>query len=255
MTRQDPPQGTQLISRAADVLRAIPRGMPGGRRLRDIALSTGLAEPTTRRILMALIYEGFVVQDAQGRLYRLGPLAYELGLASNFHGEVVELCLPHVRALSADTGMTAILGMRARWEAVALSHAEGEEKILSRIVDAGERLPLGVGTGGVALLAALSDAEIDEILSAPQYALWPISREEILARVAFARAHGYADIVDKPLQGLRGIAVVVATHKASPSLYLALVSTRERLRNEKLSQTVSILRMTADRIGAALDLR
>jgi len=218
-------------------------------------MSTGLAEPTVRRILMALIYEGFVVQDAQARLYRLGPLAYELGLASSFHSEVVELCQPHVRALAADTGMTAILGMRARWEAVALSHSEGEEKILSRIVDAGERLPLGVGTGGVALLAALSDAEIEEILAAPEYALWPIGRDEILARVAFARAHGYADIVDKPLEGLRGIAMVVVSRRASPSLYLALVSTRARLDHEKLDQAVGILRMTAARIGAALDLR
>lgn len=255
MTRQDPPQGTQLISRAADVLRAIPRGRPGGRRLRDIALSTGLAEPTVRRILMALIYEGFVVQDTEARLYRLGPLAYELGLASSFHSEVVELCQPHVRALAADTGMTAILGMRARWEAVALSQAEGEEQILSRITDVGERLPLGVGTGGVALLAALSDAEIDEILLASEYELWPVGRDEIRERVAFTRAHGYADIVDKPLADLRGIAVAVPTSKASPSLYLALVSTRARMDQEKHAQAVRILRMTAERIGAALDLR
>jgi len=138
---------------------------------------------------------------------------------------------------------------------LALNRAEGEEQILWRIVDVGERLPLGVGTGGVALLAALSDAEIEEILSAPEYANWPITLDEIHARVAFAREHGYADIVDKPLEGLRGIAMVVPTSKASPSLYLALASTQARLDNKKIDQTVSILRMTAMRVGAALDLR
>lgn len=255
MTQAEAPQGAQLISRAADVLRAIPRGMPGGRRLRDLALSTGLTEPTVRRILMALIHEGFVVQDAEARLYRLGPLAFELGLASGYHADLVAMGQPHLQALAADTRLTAILGIRARNEAVALSRVEGEVPVLARIAEVGERLLLGVGTGGVALLAALNDHDIDEILSAPAYDHAPVSRAEIRARVVYARTHGHADIVDRPVAGLRGLAMAVPTAKGVPSLYLALVSTRDWLEGANLDQILSLLRMTAARFGAALDLR
>ncbi len=50
MEREDAPQGARLISRAAEVLRAIPRGAPEGRRLRDLAASTvGIAAAVKKR--------------------------------------------------------------------------------------------------------------------------------------------------------------------------------------------------------------
>lgn len=255
MLRDTGPQGAQLISRAADVLRAIPRGVPGGRRLKDLALSTGLTEPTVRRILMGLIHEGFVVQDRKARLYRLGPLSFELGLASGFHSDLIAMCQPHLQALAADTRLTAILGIRARNEAVALAQVEGDVPILGRIAEVGERLLLGVGAGGIPLLAALSDHDINEILSAPAYDHTHVTQEEIRNRVAFAREHGYADIVDRPIVGLRGVAMAVPTAKGISSLYLSLVSTRERFDELSVEQILNILRMTAERLGAALDLR
>lgn len=255
MAQDEAPQGAQLISRAADVLRAIPRGGPGGRRLKDLALSTGLTEPTVRRILMALIHEGFVVQDSEARLYRLGPLAFELGLASGFHSDLISICQPHLQALAADTRLTAILGIRARNEAVALAQVEGDVPVLGRIAEVGERLLLGVGAGGIPLLAALSDHDINEILSAPAYDHTHVTREEIRERIFFAREHGYSDIVDRPVAGLRGLAMAVPTAKGMPSLYLSLVTTRDRLDELSLDQILNILRMSAARLGAALDLR
>ena len=255
MLQKSGPQGAQLISRAADVLRAIPRGVPGGRRLKDLALSTGLTEPTVRRILMGLIHEGFVVQDSAARLYQLGPLAFELGLASGFHSELIASCQPHLQALAADTGLTAILGIRTGNEAVALAQVEGDVPVSGRIAEVGERLLLGVGAGGVPMLAVLSDHDVKEILSAPAYDHTHVSRDEIHERIIFAREHGYADIVDRPLKGLRGLAIAVPTSKGAPTLYLSMVSTTERFEELSVGKVVNILRMSADRLGAALDMR
>lgn len=255
MAVSEPPQGAQLISRAADILRAIPRGTPGGRRLRDIAQSTGLTEPTVRRILMALIHEGFVVQDPSEKRYRLGPLAFELGLASGFHSELVTFAQPHLMALAADTGMTAVLGARARNESVSISMADGDVDISDIMTPVGERLPLGVGVGGVALLAEMRDAEIDEVLTSVNLEAGSINEAEIRRRVAAARAAGYADISDLPLAGLRGIAATVPGRKSTPGLYLALVSSTERMARSQTDRIVDILQMTAKRLGAALDLK
>jgi DNA-binding IclR family transcriptional regulator len=142
MDRDEAPQGAQLISRAAEVLRAFPRGTPEGRRLRDLATSTGLAEPTVRRILLALIHEQFVVQDAETKRYRLGPLAFELGLASGFHTRVLHVCKPHLQALAADTGDSVFLALRTGLETVCLDRADAANRIDSKLVEIGERLPL-----------------------------------------------------------------------------------------------------------------
>lgn len=255
MERDEAPQGAQLISRAAEVLRAFPRGTPEGRRLRDLATSTGLAEPTVRRILLALIHEQFVVQDAETKRYRLGPLAFELGLASGFHARVLQVCKPHLRALAADTGDTVFLSLRTGLETVCLDRADAPHLADMKMVEVGERLLLGVGTGGVSLLAAMKDSEVDEILSAPAFDHAPLSREEIRDRLAKTRACGHSDISDRPIAGVRGIAVVVPTARGLPTLSLSLVAETAKLTDSHMAQVLPILRMTAERIGAALDLR
>ncbi|WP_290690551.1 MULTISPECIES: IclR family transcriptional regulator [unclassified Haematobacter] len=195
------------------------------------------------------------MQDAEAKLYRLGPLAFELGLASRFHADVVELCRPHIRALSADTGFTIMVSMRAGMETVCLDRADGADPLEAKVAQVGERLLLGVGTGGVLLLAAMSDAEIEEILTAPGYVHSPVTRDEIRTRVARAREQGFADISDKPIPGVRGIGVVVRSDQVLPSLSLSIVGTHARLNDANLAPSLRILRMTAERIGAAFDLR
>ena len=105
------------------------------------------------------------------------------------------------------------------------------------------------------MLAAMKDSEVEEILSAPAFDQAPVSREDIRARLARTRACGYADIVDRPIPGTRGIGVVVPTARGLPTLSLSLVSVHSQLTDPHLAQVLPILRMTAERIGAALDLR
>lgn len=252
--REEAPKGAQLISRAAEVLRAFPRGTPDGRRLRDLASSTGLTVPTVRRILLALIHEQFVVQDRETKLYRLGPLAFELGLASGYHTRLLHVCGPHLRALAADTGDSVLLAQRTGLETVCLDRANAANPIHSKFADVGERLLLGVGAGGVALLVTMSESEIDEILSDPAYDKSPVSPADIRARLALTRERGYADISDKPIPGTRGIGVVVPSARGLPTLSLSLVAKQSRLTDAHLAQILPILLMTAERIGAALDL-
>lgn len=254
IVQDEPPKGAQVISRVAVILRAIPRGTPNGRRLRDIALSTGLTEPTVRRILLALMHEKFVVQDAQTKLYRLGSLAFELGLAAGANSRLLEICRPHIRSLAADTGATAILAMRTGMETVCLAQIDGPIPLKAQNAKVGERLLLGVGTGGAALLAKMSDEEIREILSAAAFDTSPVSRDEILERVRQSRSRGVTDISDKPIPGIRGVAVVVPTTRGLPTLSLSLADQHERMTDDHLARMLPVLTVTADRIAAALEL-
>lgn len=252
MSLQEAPQGAQLISRAADILRALPRGAPEGRRLRDLAVSAGLTEPTVRRILKALIHEQFVVQNATTKRYRLGPLAFELGLAASYHSELVERCRPHIRKLAADTGDSIFLAMRTGIETVCLDRADGPYPIRAAVAEVGERLLLGVGTGGVALLSALKDSEIDEILASTAYDGAELTLDELRQRAIKARALGYSDISDKPLPGVRGVGVAVPSRLGAPTLSLSVVAVHARLTDAHLTEILPVLRAASERLSAEM---
>lgn len=253
MTQNEAPQGAQLISRAAEILRALPRGRPDGRRLRDLAISVGLTEPTVRRILKALIHEQFVVQDDISKRYRLGPLAFELGLASGFHTRLVERCKPHVRRLARETGDSVFLAMRTGIETVCLARDDGDYPIRAAVAEVGERLMLGVGTGGVALLSALKDGEIDEILSDPAFLRAELTLDELRQRVTAAQARGYADIADKPVPGVRGVGVAVPARIGAPILSLSVVAIHARLTDDHLVRIMPNLRAAAAAIASEVD--
>ena len=251
----DVPQGAQAISRAAQLLRAIPRGAATGRRLKDLAGSVGLTEPTARRILKALVREQLVAQDPATKLYRLGPLAFELGLASDHHAQIIEACRPHLRALAAETGDTVFLTRRSGLETVCLDRVDGSFPIRAAVAEIGQRMPLGVGTGGVVLLSAFSDAEVAEVLAAVAERVGAYNRlsvEEILARVAATRRKGYADIADKPIPGVRGIGTAVPAMSGPPVLAMSIAAVHARLPEERVPTVCQALHRTAGRIAAQL---
>jgi DNA-binding IclR family transcriptional regulator len=252
--------GAQAIGRAAALLRAISRGPPAGRRLKDLATATGLVQPTAHRILQALAAEGLVAQDGASRRYRIGQLTYELatteapncGLRS-----LARTCGPHVRELAELTGDSIYLSLRSGVDTICLDRAEGSFPIRAVTVEVGGRLPLGVGTGGVALLAAAADSEIEEVLDAIRGEV-PVFNElrleEIRERVRATRRTGFADIVDKPVAGMRGIgrAIATAADDGPPRLAIAIAAVRDRLPDRRLPEIHRALTDTAGAIAAEL---
>ncbi len=250
--------GAQTIARAVSLLRAIARGSSGGRRLKDLAAALGLPQPTVHRILRALVQEGLVAQDSSHGLYRIGPLAFEFGLASTWQSELIGICRPHTARLAAVSGDTAYLSLRSGVDTVCLDRAEGNYPIRAVTIEVGGRLPLGVGTGGVALLAALDDDEINQVLSATVRDLQfhnGLTEAEVRARISETRQNGLADINDKPVSGVRGIGIAVPAHDGRPFLALALAAISERIPDRRVPELRALLDDTARAISTALEGR
>jgi DNA-binding IclR family transcriptional regulator len=51
-------------------------------------------------------------------------------------------------------------------DGVCLHHEEGSFPIHTQVLSAGRRYPLGIGAGSLALLAAMSDREVERIINA-----------------------------------------------------------------------------------------
>lgn len=152
------------LKRGVAFLKLLATGGTRGCPLSELAEKSGVPHPSAHRILKQLIAERLVVHDAQTHRYRLGPLAFELGLAGSMLHDIRDLCEPAMAALSRETEDTAYLVVRSGFEAVCLHRLEGDFPIRTLVLQVGSRRPLGVGAGGLAVLAAIAPEEREAII-------------------------------------------------------------------------------------------
>jgi DNA-binding IclR family transcriptional regulator len=199
--------GTQSIGRATAILRVLGAAGPDGLGLSEIALQAQMERPTAHRILRRLVEEALVVQLADKRTYRLGPLLYELGLAAGPSIPAQELCSEAMRELSRITGDCSFLIARSGTDSVCFQRHEGHFPIKVLMLGIGQRRPLGCGAGSIALLSLLPDEQIEDILRANRPRLDAIGEPDhttFRAIIGKAKADGYAtkDAPDLPVRTL-----------------------------------------------------
>lgn len=160
------PSGTQTIQRASLLVRLIASRSRTGMRLADVVQHSKLERPTAHRILKCLVDEGFLMHDASSHHYFLGPLIFELGLASSPQFNLCDICRPALQRIADKTGDTVFLSVRSGYDSVCVDRKEGAFPIRALTLEVGARRPLGVGAGGLALMLLLSDEDVDEIARA-----------------------------------------------------------------------------------------
>lgn len=163
-----PAQGTQMIDRTVALMRLVATYRPKGARLTDLAEEAFLPAPTVRRILKRLVEHGLILQDSSEHRYRLGHLAYELGLSANHLTSDARDYRPLLEELARTTGYTMYLLMRSGLDSVCIDRADAATPGCKLTLCVGDRLPLGVGVGGMALLAALPRDHAETVIAANQ---------------------------------------------------------------------------------------
>lgn len=143
------------MKRGALILRHLATAGAKGCALTELASRCGIPHPSVHRTLKQLIRERLVEWNRATHRYRLGPLTFELGLASSASFDIRDICSPAIDALAEATGDTVYLVGRSGFEAVCLHRVEGSFAIKTLVLDVGSRRPIGVGAGGLAILAAV----------------------------------------------------------------------------------------------------
>lgn len=225
--------GAQTLRRGLSVLRLLTRVGPGGLRMGEIGRRLGLNKSTAIRLTRTLVDEGFVLHDPASGAYRLGPEAYAVGLAAEPSYALQRLAAPALRALALESGDTVFFTVLHGIESICLSRLEGDFPIRNQLVKPGDRWPLGVGAGSCAMLAALSDEAVTQILArnaparATQYpgctdeAIWRLVRE--------TRAQGYCLNPGLVLESSWAIGVPVLDAHQRPVASISLAAIEPRL--------------------------
>lgn len=247
----------KTIGRAATVLRALSGGPPAGSRLSEVVERADLGKATVHRLLHALADVGFVEFDDSEKLYRLGYALYALGAsAQDYH--IVSLARPALQRIAAATGDTVYLSVRDGDEVVCVDRCTGAFPIRSLTLDVGDRRPLGVGAGALAMLAFEGEAEIARALRANRAArrAFPAFDDEtVSALAADARRCGYTLNDGRIVGAMTGVGVPVRDADGRVVAALSLAAIRERFAGGLLRERVERLREEAEEISRALAAR
>ena len=211
-------------------------------------------------LLHGLADAGLVV-SADG-VYRLGPRAFGLGsalLEARRHLQSSDIVRDGMRRLAERSGETVVLAVRNAG-ADMLTYVEVIESRnpVRFAVAMGDRRPLYCTSGGRALLAASSNAEVKAYLKRlkPQAftASTEVDKRALATEIATARESGVAQTIDQASDGATGTAAVIrdATGTLIGALVVAAPSSRLQKRRVELARLV---REEAAAISANLGYR
>lgn len=229
--------GAQTLRRGLSILKLLARHQPEGLRIGEIGRRLGLSKATAVRLTHTLADERFVVHDANSRCYRLGPESFVVGLAAEPSYALQRQATPALRALALETGDWVFFSVQQGLEVICLSRETGHGPIPSDALRLGDRHPLGVGAGGVALLAALPDDEAEQALLVNGQLInefYPKSNVAVIRTLmAETRERGYAVIPGIVVPGFWALGVALLQPNGRPVGAIVLVASESRLHSTR----------------------
>ncbi len=226
-----------VVARVGAIVRAVAGFEPEGATTTELSRATGIARPTVHRLLVALVDEGMIDRTADSGRWLLGPEMYLLGVASARRYEVSDVARRVVSQLAAETGESAFLSIRRGDETVCLLREDGSFPLRSHVLHEGLRLPLGVASAGLVILAHLDDRDVDAFLDRTDLTTeWGDShaREAVRARVDETRTLGYAVNPGLLVEGSWGLGAAVFGARGEPRWALSLTGVSSRFTPERV---------------------
>ncbi len=200
--------GLRSVGTALDVLECFAIDSTLG--VSDIARRVGVAKSTAHRVLTTLAARGFIEQDEDTGLYRLGLHLYELGTLSLARNRLRHAALPTLRLLAHQTGLTVNLGVPDGGDVVFIERIEAENS-WRFLGHSGRRLPAHTTSSGKAIAAFNDQLDHERRMAGfPPRASRTIRREEDWDReLRWVRAHGHAITHDGSYDGSASVAVPI----------------------------------------------
>jgi DNA-binding IclR family transcriptional regulator len=250
------PELNRNIARTASILDVLAGASDRGLRLADVVTATGLGKTTAHRLLAGLTACGLADQDLETGRYFVGMKVLSLASAAKNRFAIAALAEPALIRLCQRTQDTVYLVARTGDEAVCLDCREGSFPIRVLTLDIGDRRPLGIGAGSMALLAFLPDEEIARIMmqQAEARAAFPFDDVHLRKMIETTRRQGYAYNNVHLFRGMEsmanmgGIGVPIRRADGRPVAALHLTAVEARLEQPRRDNLVAALRQEAGQL-------
>ncbi len=227
---------SQSIERVMMVIDLVAEHGKGGCRLSDVVAGTPLGKATAHRFLRDLVAVGLLDYDAESGRYFLGIRLVALGEAAANRYGVASLARNILDELAAETDDTIYLTLRSGDDANCIARVEGSYPVKILTLKIGDRRPLGVGAGPLAILMACEASERAAILNrnAPRYqdfGLNPAAVEEMLKD---SLARGYALNLGRMVPDMAGLGVPLRDQSGQVFGALSIAAVASRMQPERL---------------------
>ncbi|MGE4371074.1 MAG: IclR family transcriptional regulator [Burkholderiaceae bacterium] len=244
--------GPRTLRRGLQVLHTLLAASCQGMTVSALARETGLQRPTVYRLLAALVDSGFVNEVEGTKRYAAVLASHRSSLAQDDAANHlvstdsrVQLALPVMRHLADATGDAVFLVVREGHESLTLWREIGPYPVQILATYAGKRQPLGVGSGGLALLAALDHDTTEQIIQhnsdkLEQYG--GMTAREMRQLVSNTRTRGYAVVGNYAVRGALGVACALTKGKENPVLSISVTAITERMPTTRQREIAGLIR-------------
>jgi len=221
-------------------------------RLSVVCAELGMAPSTAHRLLTTLQHHGFARQDPNTKIYVAGP-ALIPPQTPRIGAALRAISDPILQTLSDATGQTASLAVQCGENVLILSGLDSVGPIRPAPW-VGITLPVGCSASGRAIMASMSDSEIEAQFG--RAALDGLTEafdegiEEAMAELQDARKLGYATSIGDLDPGLAAVAVAVPLWGQIRGT-LATTAPPGRLSEKRLPEVVDQLKRGAQAITKA----
>lgn len=229
MSISESSSGPRTLRRGLAVLAALRDHGSTGLSITDIARLTSIQRPTIYRLLAALLDAGLVLPIP-------GTKKYQAQWATRPDTPTpdprVSQALPSLKRLAERTGDAVFLVVRDGDNSVSLHREIGSYPVQILATYAGKRQPLGVGSGGMAILAALPDSVAHGIVERNSEYLdeyGGMTPHEMLRLIENTRSRGYAVVGNHAVRGALGVGCALLDPQGNPMLAISATAIIDRM--------------------------
>lgn len=216
--------GTARLDERADISKTVENALVllntiallGPVTLSDLASELKLNRTVTHRLLVTLIRQCFVLKF--GNTYVVGPAVIKIG--ESVLPAFRRIVTPTLRRLAAAAQETVSCAVRDGDSWVILAQVLDNRHGLHVREELGTRYPLHLGAHGHALMAGLSDADLED------YYLRRVVSEDVQEVIAAARSAGFTISRGELRDGITGVAATGAFHDMPFSLGVIMPTVR-----------------------------
>lgn len=229
MSISESSSGPRTLRRGLTVLATLRDHGAAGLSVTDIARLTNIQRPTIYRLLAALLDAGLVLPVPGTKKYR-AQWASTPDVSTP--DPRVSQTLPSLKRLAERTGDAVFLVVREGDESVSLHREIGGYPVQILATYAGKRQPLGVGSGGMAILAALPDTAAHSIVERNSGYLdeyGGMTPHEMLRLIETTRARGYSVVGNHAVRGALGVGCALLDPQGAPILAISVTAIIDRM--------------------------
>lgn len=242
------------LERALEVFELLAKHTEG-LTLSEISAATKYSKNSIFRIVCTLQDCGYVVKDKDGRKIMMSRKLAALGYAGFGESNIVEKSMDVIRSVRDEFGETAMLGTLLQDECVLIEQAPGKAafKFLGEI---GMRIKLHVSAPGKAILAYLSEEELEQRLANMRFTKFTDTticcKRDFLKELKSVRECGYSVDKGEEIQGVNCIGAPVFNTHGYPVAAIWITGPASRVGADRFDIIGKRIRASADIISKRL---